>query len=176
MGVSDNDVQAYVWVYPRNFYPSPSSVCVRECITEKQWLMFARPSFLRWSAPEAFEGAQHFSSLCVQALGEAAETPHGRFVCARQHELCDAHSLVCSESIYLRVPWGQLAVHYLTRKIHGRWPMKALGQQMQKLVIQHYSLCVNMEILWCGGNAPGRWCWYSHGDDITTLLGVDVIL
>lgn len=40
-----------------------------------------------------------------------------------------------------------------------------LRQHKPKLVVQHYSLCVNMGPVECGGNTDthlGQWCWYSH--------------
>lgn len=61
--VGNNDVQAYVWVYPRHLWVSVC-VWVREYITSKQWLMSGLLSFVRWSVPEASKRAPDFLCAC----------------------------------------------------------------------------------------------------------------
>lgn len=156
--VGDNDVQAYVWVYPR--YCSLCllcvCMCVCECITGKQWLMSALLSSVSWSVPEANKRAPAF--LCLERFRKTAKTAHEPFITAQPHRAImnsmtpmKSHSCVLSEHLSLdavRLTW-----HPLPNQQHLReMTHVALWQQNMKLVVKHYSFSVDMEIVECGGN------------------------
>lgn len=120
-------------------------VCMCECITGKQWLMSALFSSVSWSVPEAYERAPAFLCPEPKHCKDSTCSLYCSAVGLSNHELIGAHEWLLSEHPSLgaaRLTWCPLPNPQHPREMTH----VVLIQHKLKLVVQHYSLCVNSRV------------------------------